>query len=1778
MMNVIILITELYKSFILICPALTLHTFSLYRKAEEWLKHSLLLALGLAFSCTLVSAQNIASSSIGIQSPTAASLGKFGDTPVSYYTGQANVSIPLTRLDSRALSVPIALRYNGGSGIRVEETPGWIGMGWALDAGGVITRTMRALPDDRQTHGYLDNANELASIWSDLEDYENGVSFLDGSGWTTEVQTYIEAVHRGDADPEPDQFFFNFAGRSGKIVMASETDIYTIPNMPLDIKIDRQSVSIPGTSSSIAQSISQITITSEDGTKYIFGTTTSDFESLEFTHFDLAASIGLAELAYVSAWYLRRIESANGDDVIDFSYASAGAKFTHQVKDFHEEYIPISLVDDACIANAPSTQPAVDNFQHHSSIYLTEITGDNGMKAVFNSSNRAGYMAPDYRKLDKIEIKGRNGALIRSFDFSYAQKSEFSNRLLLTSVEEKGESGAGLLAPYQFSYYGESGNLTLPNRFSNDTDHRGYFNNAGNNTDLSTVVYIDPNGDYRSYLRAWREPDEEAMKTGVLKTITYPTQGFTEYEYEGHSYSRFVAPGDLNDYRQINEATTAEFIAESALGEVIPLPKPFIVEGDFDATIRIEALFNSELFSPESALFVSGQLTGATPGDGQIAWIRIIDATGAEVYYYEHEHDCSPSCPQDQEFNLDESFTLSPGNYSLEVGSQLNEVTGDETSVEVGLNWVERKTATERLAGGLRIKQITQQDNTDANSPDRIQRFVYERNDGLSSGVLSGEPRHYYVKHDGGNCVELFNSTSAMGMLGVGQELGYSRIEVFYASDDSNGKSEFTFHTADEGQTYRDDSLLDSDLTFDPYQKLWPFARLMSLGYKRGAEKDVTHFEKDGTLKAVAKSTQTYFDSYFDDATGSSDLTRLVPALAVRKDAKGQNETPQTYIKRFYLLSARHHLKTKINHEDNGSGGLTQMLEQEFFYDNNEHLQLTKLVEKAPGRSDRITEYKYAHELGVNSGMKTENMLLQKQWTQISEGTTLLRKNWTEWKSWSDGYWRPEKEWIWKGGSDGGDIPSTSVAEELATYVSYDNFGNLTESKDARGNSSTFTWGQDNSVPTVISINSNVVGTQVSTADYDANTLRVTKTTNPAGVQTSFGYDALGRLDEIKNDAGLVVSSYNYHINPNYVESTNIGGTSPDIISRTYADGFGAERQSHIKMGSNAIVSASTLDNMGRMDKSYKPYEANNGVASGWGWFHTGYDSKAKTYYGNFLHDNNRPYIETDYLSDPLSRISNIWPEGVTSSSKTVKTDYGTSGNFMYVKETDENGNQTTSYVDAYGNADRIEAALSTTTNFTYDVLGQLKNSESPTSLTTSYEYDDRGQMIKKTSPDAEGDFEYKYDISGNLRFIEDPNQRASNDYLYIKYDDFNRPIEEGIYTGSTTFDNADVDADNFPTGDKTVKKSYIYNSIQLQEVAFHHKDGSSGSYTYTYDNEGRISQLDIDLPDLAARTIDYTYDLQGRPKQVVFEQGKNDAFYHWYEYDEAGRLKQVKVHTIDNEASATEAATYSYLADGSVESLKLGPSSNPVQTLDYTYHVRGFLASINDPDNLTDSNSLLGDAFGIELAYEDNPGWPASFTSQDNGNIASAKWSTRDNNAVGGSRSGYSFFYDDLNRLKEADYNAYNGSWLNSSLFNLNSVTYDKAGNITSLHRNNDAGSGTSWTYSYTPGTNRMSSVTNHGTYSYDANGNITDGELTEGIDSILAYDYRNLPETITTGGSTFIYRYDASGQRVYSSADPSHYIRGASGEVVAVYDGSGNLRYWNLLAGSDVIGRRSK
>ena len=60
---------------------------------------------------------------VTLTSPTAATLGKFGDVPVQLYAGVPDISVPLFTAKGRTLELPIVARYHPG-GIRVEEVGG----------------------------------------------------------------------------------------------------------------------------------------------------------------------------------------------------------------------------------------------------------------------------------------------------------------------------------------------------------------------------------------------------------------------------------------------------------------------------------------------------------------------------------------------------------------------------------------------------------------------------------------------------------------------------------------------------------------------------------------------------------------------------------------------------------------------------------------------------------------------------------------------------------------------------------------------------------------------------------------------------------------------------------------------------------------------------------------------------------------------------------------------------------------------------------------------------------------------------------------------------------------------------------------------------------------------------------------------------------------------------------------------------------------------------------------------------------------------------------------------------------------------------------------------------------------------------------------------------------------------------------------------------------------------------------------------------------------------
>lgn len=79
-------------------------------------------------------------------SPQAASLARYAEYPVSLTTGIPDITIPLYEIRMGEFTLPITISYHA-SGARPDEVPSCVGLGWTLNAGGAVTRTILGGPD-----------------------------------------------------------------------------------------------------------------------------------------------------------------------------------------------------------------------------------------------------------------------------------------------------------------------------------------------------------------------------------------------------------------------------------------------------------------------------------------------------------------------------------------------------------------------------------------------------------------------------------------------------------------------------------------------------------------------------------------------------------------------------------------------------------------------------------------------------------------------------------------------------------------------------------------------------------------------------------------------------------------------------------------------------------------------------------------------------------------------------------------------------------------------------------------------------------------------------------------------------------------------------------------------------------------------------------------------------------------------------------------------------------------------------------------------------------------------------------------------------------------------------------------------------------------------------------------------------------------------------------------------------------------------------------------------
>jgi hypothetical protein len=465
-------------------------------------------------------------------SPEAALLGRFGDIPVGYYTGTADISIPLYTVNEGELQIPIVLRYQS-SGVKVADEATWVGLGWSLEPGGAIIHEIRGKEDS------VDNFYWPNHLGGTIDEYETFRTHLGNVGsYTIQVGDCLKQPVCGawnctpvtDAasilnsllsnNGQPDIYHYNLPGYSGRYYKNPETGAIVFIEKKENLSFLNGEIITP------------------EGIAY-------KFNEREETHSTSDAS------GYTSR--LTSIRNTNGK-IINFFYQTENytsfSNFSNVVLNPYEHYNADDTPSNYFI---PSYGTKKRLSQIETSDSYINFIAESREDMVVNANNNV-------QRLKAIEIISKiTGKKTKLFQFNYSyfnpNQDYHSKRLKLDSVKEIGYDNNEIVDTskpvYSFSY---NNIIELPAKESMAVDFFGYFNGQmSNDTSIPNLKYFEYEHDWRymtagyqtfnyAYVGANRFADNSKASAYMLNKITYPTGGYTEFEFEPHTFSNQYIP------------------------------------------------------------------------------------------------------------------------------------------------------------------------------------------------------------------------------------------------------------------------------------------------------------------------------------------------------------------------------------------------------------------------------------------------------------------------------------------------------------------------------------------------------------------------------------------------------------------------------------------------------------------------------------------------------------------------------------------------------------------------------------------------------------------------------------------------------------------------------------------------------------------------------------------------------------------------------------------------------------------------------------------------------------------------------------------------------------------------------------------------------------------------------------------------------------------------------------------------------------------------------------
>ena len=308
--------------------------------------------IALAIVAASVSSSNVFSQSAATKhfssyakiippSPNVAAMEKFGNTSVSHYTGVPDISLPLYQIVSRDITVPISLSYHAG-GIRVSEEASRVGLGWSLQAGGVISRHIINIDDFLvSSSAFLSSLNQSPELKQNPEYvatqevfYGTQIKLMRTSDHELESFDLGDYAKITEFDFEPDNFNYSFPGHSGKFILTREREAMLMKKEKIDIRV-------------IGDYADRWEIRTADGYKYEF----AEYETVK----------GEDQVAHRSAWYLTKIVSPKGAEVI-FNYTNQPQQYIQPQGEYFEMISPYKQTPCSAI-ECQATPPIKESIQ-----------------------------------------------------------------------------------------------------------------------------------------------------------------------------------------------------------------------------------------------------------------------------------------------------------------------------------------------------------------------------------------------------------------------------------------------------------------------------------------------------------------------------------------------------------------------------------------------------------------------------------------------------------------------------------------------------------------------------------------------------------------------------------------------------------------------------------------------------------------------------------------------------------------------------------------------------------------------------------------------------------------------------------------------------------------------------------------------------------------------------------------------------------------------------------------------------------------------------------------------------------------------------------------------------------------------------------------------------------------------------------------------------------------------------------------------------------------------